>query len=155
MPRLLRGNPSQDDGRDRLEAWKAQGFGLDQCPVRHILDHLAAKWTSLILLELMGGAKRFNQLLRQLPDISRRMLTQSLRDLERDGMISRTVFETRPPSVEYRLTALGQSMMPALLGLVDWASDNQSAIFAAQDAFDRQNGQVTPLAPPVSTGPSS
>jgi len=67
------------------------GMDLANCPVRHVLDHLAAKWTTLILLELEEGPCRFNALLRALPDISRRMLTQSLRDLERDGLIARAV----------------------------------------------------------------
>jgi DNA-binding HxlR family transcriptional regulator len=136
MTRLRTGNLASEAGQQRLDAWKAQGFNPDQCPIRRILDHVAAKWTVLILLELLGGARRFNQILRQLPDISRRMLTQSLRDLERDGMVTRTVFETRPPSVEYTLTDLGHSMLPPLLGLIDWAEQNKAAIFEAQDRFD-------------------
>jgi DNA-binding HxlR family transcriptional regulator len=132
------GNQPKESVNPRLDAWKAQGFTPDQCPIRSILDHVAAKWTILILLELMGGARRFNQILRQLPDISRRMLTQSLRDLERDGLVGRAVFETRPPSVEYSLTDLGNSMLPPLLGMIDWAEQNKSAIFAAQQQFDER-----------------
>ncbi|MBS8271647.1 transcriptional regulator, partial [Halomonas litopenaei] len=93
---------------------KEAGFMLENCPVRSILDHVAAKWTSLIVLELAVGPQRFNALGRALPDISKRMLTQSLRDLERDGLVIRQVFDTKPPSVEYRLSELGQSFLAPL-----------------------------------------
>ncbi|MCB1331678.1 MAG: helix-turn-helix transcriptional regulator, partial [Maritimibacter sp.] len=83
------------------EALDSQGLDLANCPVRRILDHVAAKWTVLVLLELDAGPRRFNALARALPDISKRMLTQSLRDLQRDGLIARAVFDTKPPSVEY------------------------------------------------------
>lgn len=106
-----------------------------KCPVRNVLDHLAAKWTTLILLELSAGPQRFNALLRALPDISRRMLTQSLRDLERDGLISRTVHPTTPPSVEYALTALGVSFMGPLQSVIDWALASAPAIDRARAAF--------------------
>lgn len=125
-----------DDRSARIAAWKDQGFDPANCPVRRILDHVAAKWTVLILIELHQGPRRFNELLRLLPDISRRMLTQGLRDLERDGILTRTVYETRPPSVDYRLTPLGSSLMEPLLALVDWASGNSNRIFAAQDDYD-------------------
>lgn len=134
MPRLREGNLPAAQGR--MAEWIAQGLDPANCPVRHILDHVAAKWTVLILIELTSGPRRFNELLRALPDISRRMLTQGLRDLERDGILLRTVFDTRPPTVEYRLTPLGQSMMVPLLGLVDWVSGHSAEIFAAQARFD-------------------
>lgn len=105
------------------------------CPVRHVLDHVSAKWTTLIVLELAEGPRRFNALLRLLPDISRRMLTQSLRDLERDGLISRAVFPTKPPSVEYALTDLGRSLMDPLRGLIFWAESRAPEIQAARAAF--------------------
>ncbi|MBC2670611.1 helix-turn-helix transcriptional regulator [Novosphingobium piscinae] len=111
------------------------GFAPQACPIRTILDQVAAKWTVLILLELHDGPKRFNALLRALPDISRRMLTQGLRDLEQNGLLRRTVFDTRPPAVEYALTALGESLMGPLLGLVDWATTHREAVFAAQRQY--------------------
>ncbi len=120
----------------RLQAWHEMGFDPSNCPVRQILDHVAAKWTILILLEINDGPKRFNALLRALPDISRRMLTQSLRDLERDGIVTRTVFDTRPPSVEYALTETGRSLMVPLLALVDWAGANNTVVVSAQERFD-------------------
>ncbi|WP_406721146.1 helix-turn-helix domain-containing protein [Thioclava litoralis] len=112
-----------------------QGRDLADCPVRHVLDHLAAKWTTLIVLELAAGPRRFSQVSKALPDISKRMLTQSLRDLERDGLIRRTVFPTKPPSVEYALTAMGQSLLPPLLGLIEWAQAHEVQIATARQAY--------------------
>lgn len=105
------------------------------CPVRSILDHIAAKWTTLILLELRAGPQRFNALGRAVPDISKRMLTQSLRDLERDGLVRREVFDTKPPSVSYALTDLGQSFMAPLDHLVGWAKHHQERIAEARRSF--------------------
>lgn len=109
---------------------------IANCPVRHVLDHVAAKWTTLILAELAPGPRRFNALNRALPDISKRMLTQSLRDLERDGLISRQVFPTKPPSVEYRLTPLGESLLEPLGALIDWAAASAGQIALARAAYD-------------------
>jgi DNA-binding HxlR family transcriptional regulator len=78
-----------------------------QCPVRDVLDRIGDKWSTLILVTLANGPHRFSAVQHAIPDISKRMLTQTFRDLERDGLIARTVFPTRPPSVEYRLTPLG------------------------------------------------
>ncbi|NSY39320.1 helix-turn-helix domain-containing protein [Leisingera sp. ANG59] len=125
-----------DTMADRLERWKADGFDPQNCPVRRILDHVAAKWTLLVLMELDSGPKRFNALLRAIPDVSRRMLTQSLRDLERDGLVIRTVFDTRPPSVEYKLTEGGHTLMVPLSALIDWATSQSTAIFDAQMRYD-------------------
>lgn len=112
---------------------------LANCPVRHVLDHVAAKWTTLILLELAAGPKRFNALTRALPDISKRMLTQSLRDLERDGLISRAVFPTKPPSVEYALTELGASLLTPLRALIDWAEVAAPDMRAARAQYEAEN----------------
>lgn len=79
---------------------------------------------------------RFNALQRALPDISKRMLAQSLRDLERDGIVLREVFDTKPPSVRYSLTAIGHSFLERILVLVDWADLNMPAILEARDAYD-------------------
>ncbi len=116
---------------------------LANCPVRNVLDHLAAKWTTLIVLELAAGPQRFNALARSLPDVSRRMLTQSLRDLERDGLISRAVFPTKPPSVEYALTEMGASLLGPLRGLIDWAEARAPEIAAARAAM-RQSLRAEP-----------
>ncbi len=106
------------------------------CPVRDLLDHIAAKWTTLVLLALEQEPRRFNTLLRMLPDISRRMLTQSLRDLERGGFIDRTVFPTKPPAVQYALTPMGHSLMGPIRSLIGWAEANETALNAARARYD-------------------
>jgi len=121
----------------RLAAWKAQGFDPSHCPVRQVLDHVSAKWPVLILIELGREPRRFNALQRALPDISKRMLTQSLRDLERDGIVRREVFDTKPPSVRYSLTELGQGFLPRLMALVEWAENSLPHIAQARESFDR------------------
>lgn len=111
-------------------------LSLDDCPVRDVLDSVGGKWTSLMIIGLADGPRRFSQLRRFVPDISQRMLTQTLRDLQRDGYVTRTVHATRPPSVEYRLTPLGQSFLTLLRSLVRWSAENHAAIRAARQAYD-------------------
>ncbi|MCR6660150.1 MAG: helix-turn-helix transcriptional regulator [Asticcacaulis sp.] len=106
-----------------------------KCPVRDVMDHIGDKWSSLLMVALGTRPHRFGELKRAVPDISQRMLTQTLRDLQRDGLVSRHVFPTQPPSVEYRLTGLGESMMPPLMGLMKWAADHHAQIRAARSDF--------------------
>ncbi|MCR8547198.1 helix-turn-helix transcriptional regulator [Salipiger sp. P9] len=106
------------------------------CPIRDVLDRVGQKWTLLILIALMPGPRRFSALQRRVGDISKRMLTQSLRELERDGLISRQVYPTKPPAVEYALTALGRSALDPIAVLTDWADRNHDRIRAARAAFD-------------------
>ena len=107
-----------------------------RCPVRDVLDRIGDRWTTLTLFALEAEARRFSELRRMLPDISKRMLTQSLRYLERDGMATRHVFPTRPVSVEYRLSPLGRSVLAPLGGLVEWAARSHDAIRAARAEYD-------------------
>jgi DNA-binding HxlR family transcriptional regulator len=107
-----------------------------QCPVRDVLDRIGDKWSTLILGTLAAGPRRFSAVRRAIPDISKRMLTQTFRDLERDGLIARTVFPTKPPSVEYRLTPLGATILEPLASLVQWANRSHTAIKEARLAFD-------------------
>ncbi len=94
------------DIRSRYES-----FNAGDCPVRDVLGQLGDKWSTLIIGLLGEKAHRFGELRRSIPDISQRMLTQTLKDLQRDGLVDRTVFATVPPSVEYKLTPLGQSLL--------------------------------------------
>jgi len=112
---------------------------FDACPVRGVLDRIGDKWSTLMVLTLALRPHRFGELKRAIPDISQRMLTQTLRDLQRDGYVSRKVFPTTPPAVEYSLTDLGQSLMTPLSSLVDWAVRTRGAVEAARAAFDREN----------------
>jgi DNA-binding HxlR family transcriptional regulator len=120
----------------RFEEWQAQGFDAEACPVRNVLDRIGDKWTSLLLVALAAKPRRFSELHRAVPDISKRMLTQSLRDLQRDGLITRHVYPTKPPSVEYRLSPLGHSAMAPLASLIDWAERSFAEIKASRAAFD-------------------
>ena len=114
----------------------AAGGNTARCTVRNILDKIGDKWSMLLVMTLASGPKRFNELHRQVPDISQKMLTQTLRDLQRDGLVSRKVFDTQPPSVEYRLTETGESLIVPLGLLIEWADENFSTIDAARIAYD-------------------
>lgn len=120
----------------RFKARQAGGPDGAKCPVRDVLDRIGDRWTTLILLALAGGPARFSALNRAVPDISKRMLTQTLRMLERDGLLLRRVFPTTPPSVEYRLSDLGISVLEPLAGLVVWAEARHDEVRAARRAFD-------------------
>jgi len=119
-----------------LRAWRARYPHLANCPVRNVLDRISGKWHTLLIATLADGPLRFGELKRALPDISQRMLTQSLRDLQRDGLIARRVYPTLPPSVDYRLTDLGSSLIEPLGGLIRWAEAQAEAIAAARQDFD-------------------
>ena len=111
---------------------------MENCPVRDVMDNIGGKWNSLMILSLADGPLRFSQLRRLIPDISQRMLTQTLRDLQRDGYIHRTVYPTQPPSVEYALTDLGRSLLGLLKHFVDWSVENHGAIRAAREVYDAE-----------------
>jgi DNA-binding HxlR family transcriptional regulator len=121
-----------------MDVWKQLPFDPANCPVRSLLSHVGDKWMSLIMICLARGPQRFSEIERELPDISKRMLTQTLRDLERDGLISRTVYPTKPPSVDYRLTDLGDSLLPPLATLLAWATQHMDEVLASRARFDGQ-----------------
>jgi DNA-binding HxlR family transcriptional regulator len=125
----------------RFAAWSSIEFDPARCPVRGILDHLGDKWTTLIVIVLALKPHRFSEVRRAIPDISKRMLTQTLRDLERDGLIARRVFPTKPPSVDYRLTELGETLLEPLVALIGWAENSQPQIDASRTAFDAADAQ--------------
>ncbi len=108
------------------------------CPVRNVLDRIGDKWSTLLLSLLAHGPHRFSALQRAIPDISKRMLAQTLHDLQRDGLVGREVFPTKPPAVEYRLTPLGRTILEPLAHLVAWADRHHAAIVAARAAFDAE-----------------
>ena len=104
--------------------------------VSELLARIGDKWTVLVVELLEGGPMRFNEIRRTISAISQRMLTLTLRDLERDGLVTRTVHPTIPPKVEYELTKLGRSLYAPIAGLALWARDNRAAIEAARVSFD-------------------
>ena len=101
-----------------------------------LLSRIGDKWTVLVVQTLGEGPKRFNELRREIPSVSQRMLTLTLRNLERDGIVNRTVTPTIPPRVDYELTELGRSLQKPISGLAGWALDNVESIHAAQARFD-------------------
>jgi DNA-binding HxlR family transcriptional regulator len=106
-----------------------------KCPIRDVLDRLGDRWTLLVMAELSQGTLRFSALKKQIGDISPRMLSQTLRQLEYDGLVRRTLYPTIPPKVEYAMTPLGASMLKPVGALIAWASDNHDAVRAARAAY--------------------
>ncbi|WP_439551503.1 winged helix-turn-helix transcriptional regulator [Falsiroseomonas sp.] len=115
---------------------KASGMSIADCPIRDVIAGLSGKWSALILLALDERPHRFGELRRAISDISQRMLTITLRDLQRDGLLTRTVHPTVPPSVEYALTDLGRSLVQAVRPLIGWADRHHGAIRDARRGFD-------------------
>jgi DNA-binding HxlR family transcriptional regulator len=107
-----------------------------------LLSRIGDKWTVLVVTTLGEGPRRFNELRREIPSVSQRMLTLTLRNLERDGLVSRTVTPTIPPRVDYELTELGQSLQKPIAGLAQWALDNVGTIHEAQARFDGEQDKA-------------
>jgi DNA-binding HxlR family transcriptional regulator len=106
------------------------------CEIRDLLDRLADKW-SLLIIELLGkGSRRFTELHREIDEISQRMLTLTLRHLERDGLVTRTVHPVVPPRVDYALTDLGRGLLVAIEGLVSWTRAHRQEIAVARSGYD-------------------
>lgn len=117
---VLRGNPYQAD-----------------CPTRRILDRIGDRWTVLIVSVLGEGDARFSELRRRVEGVSQKMLTQTLRGLERDGLVRRTVHPEVPVRVEYALTDAGRTLLEPLRALQEWSIEHLSDVSASQDAYDR------------------
>jgi DNA-binding HxlR family transcriptional regulator len=105
------------------------------CPVRDVLDHIGDRWSFLALLALSHGTHRFTELQRAIGDVSKRVLAQTLRQLERDGFVHRTAFPEVPPRVEYQLTKLGASLVVQVEPLVHWAEKHHLEIKTARKKF--------------------
>ena len=111
-------------------------MGFNNCPVRTVLDRFGDKWSILVMLILGEKEKmRFNELNKEITDISQKMLTVTLRTLEADGLIKRTIYPEVPPRVEYEITALGKSLVPHIHTLSDWAVQNLAAIQQSRADF--------------------
>ena len=108
------------------------------CPVRQVLDGISDKWSILVMAALHLSSRRFSELRRDIPDVSQKMLTHTLRKLERDGLIERIVTPTAPPRVDYRLRPLGQSLFVQISNLAGWVIENRSEIDAARSSFDER-----------------
>ncbi|AXI41871.1 helix-turn-helix domain-containing protein [Sulfitobacter sp. SK011] len=113
-----------------------QELGLDLCPIRTVLAQIGDKWSLLVILMLRDGEYRFSAIQRAIPDISQRMLTQTLRKLERDGLVRRTVTPSIPPRVDYAITELGQSLFAPIGAMAQWAVEKQPEIVKARSVYD-------------------
>lgn len=109
---------------------------VDDCPVRNVLDRVGDKW-SILIISILGecGTLRFNELNSLIGNISQKMLTVTLKTLEADGLITRKMYPQIPPKVEYSLTPLGQSLLPAIDSLTQWAKENMPAILASRAKY--------------------
>ena len=107
-----------------------------QCPSRHVLDRIGDRWSVLVILTLADGTKRYGEVAAAIDGVSQKMLTQTLRGLERDGLVHRQVYAEVPPRVEYALTDLGRSLLGAVGMLHDWATANIDDVLAARSAYD-------------------
>ncbi|MGW0767123.1 winged helix-turn-helix transcriptional regulator [Streptomyces sp. NPDC002676] len=116
-----------------------QAVNAHACPVREVLDRVAGKWSVQILVAAAHGPIRFTELERGIEGISRRMLTLTLRNLERDGLVTRTVYPTVPPKVEYELTPAAQELHETLQRMTDWAERNRVYIAEARAAYDAEH----------------
>lgn len=106
------------------------------CQLRDVLDRVGDKWSVLVIYLLGGGTRRFTGLLRDIEGISQRMLTVTLRGLERDGLVTRTVYPVVPPRVDYTLTPMGRTLMDAIQPLMEWSVAHRDDIGAARASYD-------------------
>lgn len=124
-----------------MNAAAAQKLGFDpaHCPIRDVLDRVGDQWTLLVLSALHGRTLRFNELSREIADISKQMLSRTLRRMEEDGFLIRTVYAEVPPRVEYRLSPLGQSLLVPMQALMLWADENHPGIRAARQSYRQRS----------------
>ncbi len=113
------------------------------CPTRRLLDRIGDRWTVLVVRSLLDGPHRFSVIAHRVDGISQKMLTQTLRGLERDGLVKRTVYPVIPPRVEYELTESGQSLGEPLAALTAWAREHMSGVIEARATYDATAAQTT------------
>ena len=116
-------------------AWNAYNA---LCPTRQVLNRIADKWTVLVVSSLESGTKRFSVLRREIDGVSQKMLTQTLRGLERDGLVTRKIYATVPPKVEYSLTPLGNTLVVLLRSIRVWSETHIEKVMSAQERYDRE-----------------
>lgn len=127
--------PAADVGKAPADGFAPDVFAAN-CPTRRVLDRIGDKWVVLILILLARGTKRFNELRRLIDGVSQKMLSQTLKSLERDGLVLRRVIPTVPVAVEYSITPLGRTLHEAVDPLRVWAEAHLDAVEAAQKRYD-------------------
>jgi DNA-binding HxlR family transcriptional regulator len=121
--------------RRRAEALAYQDY-VRECPTSRLLDRIGDKWVTLLMVALSDGPRRYGELHRAVPGASQKMLTQSLRALERDGLVTRSVTPSVPVRVDYELTALGASLLPVLRAIKEWAERHMAEVGEARSEYD-------------------
>jgi DNA-binding HxlR family transcriptional regulator len=120
----------REQERDAYNAYVAE------CPSRQVLDALSDKWVTLILTALADAPRRYSELARAIAGVSQKMLTQTLRMLERDGLVTRTITASVPVRVDYQLTPLGRTLLPVVRAIKDWSETHISEVHAARVTYD-------------------
>ena len=120
----------------RAQAKREYDAFIAECPTRAMLATLSDKWMGLVLSALADGPRRHSELARRIAGVSQKMLTQTLRTLERDGLVTRTVTPTVPVRVDYELTALGRTLLPVMLAIKQWAENHMDDVSAARERYD-------------------
>jgi DNA-binding HxlR family transcriptional regulator len=128
--------PTATAAQRRKQAKEAYDAFMADCPTRELLDTLSDKWMGLVLASLGERPKRHSELARRIAGVSQKMLTQTLRTLERDGLVTRTVTPTVPVRVDYALTPLGRDLAPVMVAIKTWAEAHMDEVRAARRAYD-------------------
>ena len=128
--------PTKTAAQRRAEEREAYNAYLEACPSRQLLSRVSDKWVSLLLTALADGPRRYSELSRIVAGVSQKMLTQTLRTLERDGLISRTVTPSVPVRVDYALTDLGASLRPIMQAIKSWAETHMDQVYSARAVYD-------------------
>ncbi|WP_033258492.1 MULTISPECIES: helix-turn-helix domain-containing protein [Kitasatospora] len=128
--------PTRTADQQRTQERARYDAYLAECPARQLLDRISDKWVSLLLNALADGPQRYSELHRTVAGVSQKMLTQTLRTLERDGLLTRTVTAAVPVRVDYALTPLGRSLLPVVAAVKDWAETHIEEVHAARRAYD-------------------
>lgn len=126
----------------RSEARTAYDAFIAACPTRKLLDRISDKWVSLVLAALADGPLRYNDLARKIAGVSQKMLTQTLRSLERDGLVSRTVTASVPARVDYALTSLGETLLPVMRAIKSWAETHIEEVESARAVYDHSRSTL-------------
>ncbi|MFI6483894.1 winged helix-turn-helix transcriptional regulator [Nonomuraea sp. NPDC050663] len=127
---------TQTAAERRAEAKVAYDAYIDKCPSRKLLDTLSDKWVSLVLVALSDGPRRYSDVARRIAGVSQKMLTQTLRSMERDGLVTRTVTPAVPVRVDYELTALGRTLLPLMAAVKAWAEEHIEEVEEARGRYD-------------------
>jgi DNA-binding HxlR family transcriptional regulator len=135
--------PTMTAAQRRARARDAYNAYVAECPSRQVLDAISDKWVTLVLSALADGPQRYSDLSRRIAGVSQKMLTQTLRQLERDGLLTRTITPAVPVRVDYQLTDLGETILPVVAAIKQWSETHITAIHAAREAYDQHAAQVS------------